>query len=338
MTIDERDFVQYLTIKRKLAPRSVKAYRIRFSVVMRWLTENKLELDKYSLEKFLFELKEKGLSNAALNTYIQAFGHLDKFCKDRGLPNGFTEGLENLPKTHPEIIILSIEEIHKLINVKMEYKHRNCIQNFDLDKQYRTLTNFIAQTGCRFEEAASLKIKRIDVANGRATFVNTKNKDNRYAYFNGPIKEDLEYLIKDRKPDDLVFTNSKGEHVKPGDYNDDLRVRAKKAGVTKYVHAHLLRHSFATHLLMSGVDISIVATLLGHRDVRTTFETYVHLADETLRKASMRNPLLRQYVQPSEIMKTIKDTLEGFHLQDDPRFKISLLQEDNKLKIELVAV
>jgi len=335
MNIDEKDFVQYLTIKKKLAPKTVKTYRIRFLVVERWLNQNKVELNKYSFEKFLFELKERGLSNAALNTYIQTFSHLDGFCKDRGLPTGFTDGIENLPKTRSEIVILSVDEINHLVSTELEYKNRNGVDCSDLDRKYRTLTNFLAITGCRFEEAASLQIKRLDVANGRATLVNTKNKDNRYIYFDGPIKNDLEYLINGRKPEDLVFTNSRGQHIKPGDYNNDLRLRAKTAGINKRVHAHLLRHSYATHLLMSGVDITMVATLLGHRDVQTTYDTYVHLADDTLKKAAMRNPLVRQYVNPSEIIRTIRDTIESFHLGDDTRFDYKISESGDKINFEL---
>ena len=335
MNIDVQDFVQYLTIKKKLAPKTIDTYKIRFLVVQRWLVENQSELNKYSFEKFLFQLKERGLSNSALNTYIQTFNHLDGFCKDRGLPTGFTEGIENLPKTHSEIIILSVDEINRLVSTELEYKNRNGVDCSDLDRKHRTFTSFLALTGCRFEEAASLQVKRIDIDNGRATLVNTKNKDNRYIYFGGPIKKDLEYLIKDRKPEDLIFTNSRGQHIKPGDFNNDLRLRAKTAGINKRVHAHLLRHSFATHLVIAGVDIAIVATLLGHRDIKTTYETYVHLADDTLKKAAMRSPLVRQYVEPVEIIKSIRDTLEGFHLGDDQRFEYNISESGSMLNFKL---
>jgi len=335
MSIDVQDFVQYLTIKKKLAPKTIDTYRIRFLVVQRWLNESQSELNKYSFEKFLFQLKERELSNSALNTYIQTIKHLDGFCKDRGLPAGFTEGIENHPKTRSEITILSVDEINLLVNTELEYKNRNGVDCKKLDRKYRAFTNFLAITGCRFEEAASLQVKRIDISNGRATLVNTKNKDNRYIYFDGPIKDDLEFLTKGRNPEDLVFTNSRGQHIKPGDYNDDLRLRAKTAGINKRVHAHLLRHSYATHLLMSGVDITMVATLLGHRDVQTTFETYVHLADDTLKKAAMRNPLVRQYVNPAEIIKSIRDTLESFHLGDDMRFDYKILESGDKINFEL---
>lgn len=326
MKIEIKDFVQYLTIKKKLAASSVHTYKIRFLVLKRWLAENKFELDKLSLETFLFEKKEEGKSNAAVNTYIQTIGHIDGFCKDRSLPFGFSEGLENLPKTKSEIIILSVDEINKLVHTELGYKNRNGVDCSDLDLKYRTLTHFLAQTGCRFEEAASLKAKRLDISNGKATLVKTKNKDNRYVYFNGPIKEDLEYLLKGKNLEELVFTNSKGQHIKPGDFNNDLRKRAETAGIInpKRVHAHLLRHSFATNLIVAGVDLTIVSTLLGHKDIQTTFETYVHLADETLKKAALRNPLLRQYADPSEIIKMVKSAIESLKLGEDKRFNFQI--------------
>lgn len=335
MEVEEKDFVQYLTIKKKLAPKTVETYTIRLRVIKRWLSENSSELNNHSIETFLFQLKEQGLSNAALNTYIQTLNHLDGFCRDRGLSAGFVEGIKTLPKIRPEIIILSVEEIKRLINTPLEYKNRNGVDCSDLDKKYRTLTHFLALTGCRFEEAASLKVKRLDISNGIATLVNTKNKDNRYVYFNGSIKDDLYYLTKDKNPEDLVFTNSRGQHVNAGDFNNDLRLRAKKSGITKRVHAHLLRHSLATQLLLSGVDITMVATLLGHRDVQTTFENYVHLADETIKEAAMKHPMMRENVDPQEIIKSVKETLDNLHLETDNRFNFKMIQEGGKLNFEL---
>jgi len=335
MEIQEADFVQYLTIKKRLAPKTVDTYRIRFVVVKRWLVENNIELTKLSFESFLYKLKEEELSNAALNTYIQTVKHLEAFCKDRGLKTGFTEGIESLPKTHPEIVILSVEEIEKLLDTHLEYKNRNGVDCGDLDRKYSILTMFLAYTGARFDEAASLKVKRLDIPNGKATLVNTKNKQNRFIYFEGEIKDELEKLVRDKSAEDLVFTNSKNTKVKPGEFNNDLRLRAGRAGITKYVHAHLLRHSFATHLLISGVDVTMVASLLGHRDIQTTYETYVHLADDTLQRASRRHPLLRRSVDPREIIKITKEVLDNLHLDTDDRFHVSFFQEEGRLRFEL---
>lgn len=335
MHIEEKDFVQYLTIKKRLAPKSIKTYRIRFNVLKKWLIEKICDLDKKSVEEFLFQLKERKLSNAGINTYIQALKHIEGCYKDRGLLTGFMEGVEGLPKTQSEIVILSIEELNRLTQTHLEYKNRNGVLCNDLDRKYLTLTNFLAISGCRFEEAASLKVKRLDISNGKATLVETKNKKNRYVYFDGPIKDDLLYLISGKGSENLVFTNSKNGHIHPGDFNNDLRLRAKTAGITKRVHAHLLRHSFATHLLESGVDIAKVSTLLGHKDIQTTYETYVHLADDSLQKASLRNPLTRKFSDPKETMQTVKEAFESFRLGNDDRFECSVVQNSEVLQITL---
>jgi len=88
-------------------------------------------------------------------------------------------------------------------------------------------------------------------------------------------------------------------------------------------------------MYVAGVDIATLATLLGHRDVQTTFQTYVHLADETLKRASMRNPLVRQYVSPSETLQTVKDVIENLRLLQDERFEYKLNVEDNLLYFQL---
>lgn len=337
MQIEEKDFVKFLVIKQRLAPKTVDSYRIRFLVVKRWLLKEKIELTKYSFESFLYKLKENGLSNTAINSYIQTVKHVDSFCRYRDLPSGFTEGIDNLPKTHPEIVILSVEEVKKLISTHLEYKNRNGVDCSSLDMKYLALTSFLALTGCRFEEAASLVVKRLDIPNGRATLVNTKNKHNRFVFFEKEIKEILSKLIDGKSPDELVFTNSRNQHVKAGDYNNDLRLRARKAGITKYVHAHLLRHSYGTHLVMAGVDISMVASLLGHKDIQTTYDIYVHLADETLQKASLRHPLTRESIDVKEIIAEVEEDIRAKRLDMDNRFKLSIYREDKLINIRIIA-
>ncbi len=334
MKIQEQDFVQFLTIKGKLAKKTIDTYRIRFRIINRWLETNKIELDKYAFEKFLYELREKDLSNSAINTYIQTAKHIEGYCKDRGLPTGFSEGIESMPKTHPEINPLTHDEVEQLFNTHLEYKNRNGVNCDSLDLKYVTLTKFLALTGSRIEEAASLKIKRLDIDNGQAYLVNTKNKQNRYVFFDGEIKFALTELVKGRKDDDLVFTNSKGEHIKNGDFNKDLQLRAKKAGITKRVHAHLLRHSFGTSLYKSSHDVVAVKELMGHKDIKSTM-IYVSLDTEYLKKSAQRHPLLRKYIKPIERIKEVKECIQALNLDDDNRLDFSLLEHSGTLKFEV---
>lgn len=82
---------------------------------------------------------------------------------------------------------------------------------------------------------------------------------------------------------------------------------------------------------MSGVDITMVAAILGHKDIQTTYENYVHLADETLKKAMYRHPLIRRNIDPKEIIKMLQDLIDGFKIETDERFNYKLERGSNSL-------
>jgi site-specific recombinase XerD len=336
MTINEKDFLSFITIKQNLSEQSVRHCRIRIGVLNKWFAEK--ELTKENVEVFFLELKEKGLKNNTLNTYYFVFRQLKEYALDRNLPATFLDGFKSFKKTKADIIIFTTEEIEKIFNTELTYGKQYGKDCSFLDFRYRTLTMFLAYTGCRYGEAASLQVKRLDLSAGRATFIETKTNENRTVFFAEPLLSNLKILIEDRSPNDYVFRNTKENPVHVQDYSEDLKKRATVAGVTKRVFPHNFRHSYITHLLEAGVPITEVASLVGHKDIQTTYSTYMHLADKTLQRAAMRHPSVRKNVAPVETIKAIKEMMENLHLDEDPRFKFSLLQQDNKLKIELSAI
>lgn len=333
MTINEKDFLSFITIKRNLAFQSIRHCIIRIRLINEWFKDK--ELTKENVEKYFLELKEKGLKNNTLNTYYFVFRQLKEYCLDRGLPSEFLDGFQSFKKTKPDIIIFTQEEIEKILNTSLSYGKLYGKDCSFLDFRYRTLTMFLAFTGCRFGEARDLKIKRLDLSAGRAAFVNTKTNENRSVYFTEPLISNLKKLIENKNPDDNVFRNSQEKTVQVTDYSQDLKKRAIKAGVIKRTFPHNFRHSYATHMLEAGVPITEVATLLGHKDIQTTYDNYMHLADKTLQRAAMRHPMVRKNVNPQEILKSVKDTIENLHLETDVRFVYSLLQEGGKLSLKL---
>jgi integrase len=337
MTIDEKDFISFITIKQNLSEQSVRHCAIRIRVINEWFVDK--DLTKENVEKYFLELKmDKGLKNNTLNTYYFVFRQLKAYCLDRSLPADFLDGFKSFKKTKPDIIIFTQEEVEKILNTELTYGKFYGKDCSFLDFRYRTLTMFLAYTGCRYAEAAELRVKRLDLSAGRATFIQTKTNENRTVFFTDPLKSHLAELVKGRNPDDYVFRNTKEKQVHVQDYSDDLKRRAIAAGVTKRTFPHNFRHSYITHMLEAGVPITEVATLVGHKDIQTTYSTYMHLADKTLQRAAMRHPTVRKSVAPKETIKTIKEMLENFHLDDDPRFKFSILEEDNKLKIEILSI
>jgi integrase len=283
------------------------------------------------------KLKDKGQRNNSLNTYFFTFRQLSDYLKDRGHAKDFLDGFTSFKKEKSDIVIFTIEEIEKLIDTPLSYGKQWGIDCSFLDFRYRTLTMFIAYTGCRFSEATNLKIKNLDLSSGKATFIQTKTNVNRTVYFIEPLTENLKKLTLGRKTDDFAFVNSREKQVNAQDYSTDLKRRARAAEIVKRTFPHNLRHSYITHMLEAGVPITEVATLVGHKDIQTTYSTYMHLADQTLQKASMRNPLLIRNVNPEEIIKLIKEEIEKFHIEKDSRFKYELIDKGNEIMIKLSA-
>jgi len=282
MQIDEVDFKSFISIKLGLSEGSIRHCMIRLKIINGWFVDK--ELTKENIEQFLLSLKEKGLKNNSLNTYRFVFRHIASFCKDRGLPSDFFDGFRAFKKTKADIIIFTQEEIEKILNTALSYgKFRGKDCSF-LDFRYRTLTMFLAYTGCRYSEAGELRIKRLDLSAGRATFINTKTNENRTVFITEPLRSNLSELIKDRNPNDYVFRNAIEQQVNVSDYSEDLKKRAKVAGIIKRTFPHNFRHSYITHMLEAGVPITEVAMLVGHKDIRTTFSTYMHLEQTKLLK------------------------------------------------------
>lgn len=333
MQIDTEDFYSFITIKEGLEASSVRHCMSRLGIFNLWLEQSGLCLDKDCVEKFFTELKCRKLTNNSLNTYRFLFRHLVSYCKDRGLPSNFFDGFKSFKKLKPDIVIFTLEEIEKIINTSLEYGNfRGKEVNF-LDFRYRTLTMFLAYTGCRYSEAAELTVRHLDISAGKATFIDTKTNENRTVYFTEPLKSNLKQLVEGRELVDRVFRNSVEKQIHVSDYSHDLKIRAKKAGIIKRVFPHNFRHSYITHMLEAGVPITEVATLVGHKDIQTTYSTYMHLADKTLELAAKKHPVCRKFVPTGQIIKSIREYLNNYHLDEDSRFKYKLYESAGTLKI-----
>lgn len=326
---DERDFLSFLITKSSLDKSSVKSCRNNVNRLIRWL--NGRELTKQVLEEYFIFLIESGKKNNTLNNYMFALRHLKNYCKDRGFNSDFFDGFKNFKKNQPEIIIFTLEEIEKILNTHLKYGNRNGNDCSFLDFTYLTLTTFLAQTGCRPEEAFCLKVKYFDLSAGSVQFVNTKTDKNRTNFVFGELLDKLRELAKNKSPEDFLFINSAGRKVNAEVYREDLARRAKLAGVTtKRVFPYNFRHSYITHQLEAGVAIQIVADLVGHADIQTTYKNYMHLADKTRREAAMRHPLIREQINPEQIVKQIKENIENFNLGNDKKRFDYLIQETEK--------
>ena len=192
-----------------------------------------------------------------------------------------SEDVESLKRKKTLPKYLSIEEVDKLLDIKIEnaFDYRN-----------KTILELLYSTGLRATELISLDIINIDTTN---MVVNVYGKGNKERIV--PLsKIAVNYLdmyinvyrnmlfVKNQKPTDSLFLNNHGNRMTRQGLYKIIGEVAKKQGIEKEITPHVLRHSFATHMIECGADIRSVQELLGHENIVTT-EIYTHLANNFIK-------------------------------------------------------
>jgi len=173
-----------------------------------------------------------------------------------------------IPRTLP--VILSGSEVQALLEA---------IESIT----YRAVVMCAYGAGVRIQEACTLKPSDIDRKRSVIRVEAGKRKRDRYVPLSAKLLATLEIYWRSARPPAphvYLFPSSEpGSHVRPETVRAALKAAAQKAGVVKRTTPHILRHSFATHLLETGVDIRTIQVLLGHASIRTT-ERYVQVSTQ----------------------------------------------------------
>lgn len=172
-----------------------------------------------------------------------------------------------VPKKEKHLpIVLSKQEINRMINSLNNLKHRLVIA-------------FLYSSGLRLSELINLKKSDINIIDNTIHIKNAKGKKDRITILSKKVKK----LLRMYSPGEIyVFENSGIKYSKKS-VQEIIKRAARIAGINKRVTPHTLRHSFATHVLESGVDIRYIQKLLGHSRLSTT-QIYTHLANDDLKK------------------------------------------------------
>lgn len=160
-----------------------------------------------------------------------------------------------------------------------------------LDKRNEALLELLYGTGMRVSECTNLTLKQLDFTTGVLLVLGKGNKE-RYIPFGSFAQDALEeYLYTTRKDimakyhkeHEYVFINHYGDPITPTGVEYVLKKVLKKSSLTADIHPHMLRHTFATHLLNNGADMRTVQELLGHASLSST-QIYTHVTTENLQK------------------------------------------------------
>lgn len=171
--------------------------------------------------------------------------------------------------------VLSEGEIQRLFSEISNIKHRSIVL-------------LLYSGGLRMSELLSLQWKDIDADRGLIYIRNAKGKKDRVTLLSCVAYDYLVHYRELYQPQQWVFEGPIGQRYSSRSVNNIIELAATRAGITKRVSAHTLRHSFATHMLENGTDLRYIQTLLGHESSKTT-ERYTHVTKKGFE--NLKSPL-----------------------------------------------
>jgi site-specific recombinase XerD len=144
--------------------------------------------------------------------------------------------------------------------------------------------------GLRVSEIVNLRIQDIDSGSMRVFISRAKGKKDRYVNLPESILCDLRTYYREHRPKEYLFEGKNEEQYAIRTVQQVFKTAMNRAGIIKSVGIHSLRHSYATHLLQCGTDITLIQKLMGHQDMKTTL-AYTHVTDR--HTGAVQSPLDR---------------------------------------------
>lgn len=289
----KNDFLEYLEIERNRAPKTLNNYNRYLDRFIHWLND--------FLKKGAVEAKDISEENIRkyriyLNRTMEGNLPLKKITQDYHIIalRGFLKylGKQNLSIPAPDKI-----ELGKTLRKEIEFLEREEVERLLLapkgekieSLRDRAIMEMLFCSGLRVSELIALNRENFNLQKNEFT-VEGKGNKRRVVFLSEPAQKALYlYLKKRQDPDPALFIR----HHKTSK-REDLRLSVRtvqrivkkyavSAGITKSIHPHTLRHSFATDLLRNGADIRSVQALLGHSSISTT-QVYTHITDKHLKE------------------------------------------------------
>lgn len=279
-------FLEYLTVELGLSANTRQAYERDLRLFCKTLGfKNSDALVNVSCEQitgYMTQLKEKGLAAATIARKLAAIKAFYRFMTAEGymdanpaeVVEAGTKGIK-LPR------VLSEDEVVRLLN----QPDITTAEGF----RDRTMLEVLYATGMRVSELINLTLERVDL-NMKYIIAFGKGSKERIVPLGSVAAEFLQQYLEKVRPKlthagrntNIVFLAFGGHELTRQRFWQIIRAYGRKANINKALTPHILRHSFATHLLDNGADLRSVQELLGHSDISTT-QIYTHLTNKRLR-------------------------------------------------------
>ncbi len=283
------EFLAALQTERGASRNTLSAYRRDLSGFEGFLRERRWRMSRIGiseLSRYLLALRSRGLSSRSVARHLSALRGLYRFLVREGrVRRDPTTEIESpkLPQRLPRA--LSTEQVATLLGA-VDGTGPVTIRD-------RALLELLYATGMRASECCDLRIEEVNLAAG---YVMPMGKGSRQRlvpvgaqalhWVRRYLTEARPALVKNREPGTL-FVNRRGGRLSRQGLWGILRKMVRRAGIRGIISPHVLRHSFASHLLERGADLRSVQVMLGHADISTT-QIYTHLSSRTVREMYMR--------------------------------------------------
>ncbi len=285
-------FLQHIRLSRTGSKDTDDAYRRDISRFLNYLEENGIEsfddVDKTTISDYVTSLRSGEIGGIPLSqaSYNRNLSSLRSFFR-------YLNKYENV-KHNPVQLFHTAKARRKLPEFLTFDQIETILNSFDLDDpvgiRNRAIIEIMYACGLRVSECATLKISNIFLKD-RYLIVLGKESKERMVPFYPRCEELLELYFKESRPTfmvnkiehDYLFVNQKGKPITSRSIQLLCENSAIEAGLSIHVHPHMIRHSFATHLLDNGADLRVVQELLGHASLSTT-QIYTHVTVDKLRK------------------------------------------------------
>lgn len=291
-----KEFLEYLEIERNRSRKTLENYRRYLDDFLRWAEEKGVrapkEITQEVIRGYRLSLNRKetlggeALKRITQNYYIIALRGFLRYLAKRGVDTLPAERVELSSQEQRKVDFLEPDEIRRLI-AGVGGSHLNGLRD-------RAIVTVLFSTGLRVSELAALNREDINLDRGEFA-VRGKGRKVRVVFLDPAAKEAIKSYVAARGDiEEALFINHRTQsRLTVRQIQRLMRAYAAKAGIVKRVTPHVLRHSFATDLLMQGADIRSVQEMLGHSSITTT-QVYTHVTNPRLKE------IHEKYHKPAE--------------------------------------
>jgi len=279
------DYVRYLVAERNLSRYTLRNYRSDLSEFGRYLDEAEgiepLGVDRQSFRRYLVQLRERDAASASVSRKVSTVhGFYRWLVREGRLPRDPLTGVRSPKREQRLPSVLRKEELTALV----EAADSDTAQGL----RDRAILELMYAAGVRLSEVVGLDIANLDAAE-RTLRVRGKGNKERIVLVGKPAEKALRRYLSQARPklagdgEQALFLNRDGGRLSGRSIQQIVRRHALRAGLDQRVFPHLLRHSFATHLLDGGAELRVVQELLGHASASTT-QIYTHVTEKRQRQ------------------------------------------------------